>query len=494
MKIVKYCFLTAIVFFSSVFSTFAATGLNVKLTANQESFKQDNPVSINVTFTNNSKQPISFLKWQTPFDGIESSLFSVTLNEKEVIYTGIEVKRGTPTESDYITILPKESLTKEVNLGDYYDFSVTGNYSIKFSRFFFTGSEKEFVESKVLESDTVGLYVEGRNSVEREASTPDFVNGNSTFVGCSAARTTDTSVAREFALYYAIDSANYFASNLQTSRYTEWFGASNATRYANITTHYTNIRNALDTQQVNFDCSTCPSGPNASAFAYVFPNSPYTIFLCNAFWNAPLTGTDSKAGTLIHETSHFTVVAGTSDFAYGQASARSLAINNPGNASNNADNHEYFAEASTSTFDPCASEPSNCGVTYRAHVAGLGWLGYVVNGATAGTTGQGRQMEAVQLTLNNVGSGVGIEYRAHVSNIGWQGWVQNGATAGTTGQSRRMEAVEIRLTNAPATCHVYYQAHVSGIGWQNWVMDGATAGTTGQSRQMEALKAFVSCP
>jgi peptidyl-Lys metalloendopeptidase len=42
--------------------------------------------------------------------------------------------------------------------------------------------------------------------------------------------------------------------------------------------------------------------------------------------------------------SHFTVVAGTDDHVYGQSGAKSLAISNPTNALNNADNHEYFAE------------------------------------------------------------------------------------------------------------------------------------------------------
>ena len=57
-----------------------------------------------------------------------------------------------------------------------------------------------------------------------------------------------------------------------------------------------------------------------------------------------MTGTDSKAGTLIHELTHFTVVAGTSDYAYGQSAAASLAISSPAKAIKNADSHEYFAE------------------------------------------------------------------------------------------------------------------------------------------------------
>jgi peptidyl-Lys metalloendopeptidase len=42
--------------------------------------------------------------------------------------------------------------------------------------------------------------------------------------------------------------------------------------------------------------------------------------------------------------SHFTVVAGTSDYAYGQTAAKRLATSNPKKAINNADSHEYFAE------------------------------------------------------------------------------------------------------------------------------------------------------
>ena len=75
-----------------------------------------------------------------------------------------------------------------------------------------------------------------------------------------------------------------------------------------------------------------------------YPNQPYKIYVCNAFWSAPMTGTDSKAGTLIHEMSHFNVVAATDDWAYGQTAAKSLASSDPTKALDNADSHEYFAE------------------------------------------------------------------------------------------------------------------------------------------------------
>ena len=81
-----------------------------------------------------------------------------------------------------------------------------------------------------------------------------------------------------------------------------------------------------------------------SGNARIRPDCPYRVHLCNAFWNAPSLGIDSKAGTLVHETSHFTVVAGTQDYAYGTTAAKNLAISNPDRAVMNADNHEYFAE------------------------------------------------------------------------------------------------------------------------------------------------------
>jgi peptidyl-Lys metalloendopeptidase len=57
-----------------------------------------------------------------------------------------------------------------------------------------------------------------------------------------------------------------------------------------------------------------------------------------------VTGTDSRAGTLIHEMSHFDVVTDTDDWAYGQAACKRLAKRSPTRALDNADSHEYFAE------------------------------------------------------------------------------------------------------------------------------------------------------
>ena len=99
------------------------------------------------------------------------------------------------------------------------------------------------------------------------------------------------------------------------------------------------IADALDTKPITFN-----AGCNEDCYAFVYPTKPYEIFLCNQFWTAPDTGTDSKFGTLIHEMSHFYVVAGTDDHVYGQTACLSLAETDAVLAVDNADSHEYFAE------------------------------------------------------------------------------------------------------------------------------------------------------
>ncbi|WP_457324067.1 M35 family metallo-endopeptidase, partial [Roseateles sp. P5_E11] len=98
----------------------------------------------------------------------------------------------------------------------------------------------------------------------------------------------------------------------------------------------------FQTAALTLDCSCKDSG----TYAYVYPTQPYKIYVCGAFWSAPMTGTDSKGGTLVHEMMHFNVIAGTDDWAYGQSAAKSLAKSSPTKALDNSDNHEYFAENS----------------------------------------------------------------------------------------------------------------------------------------------------
>ena len=136
-----------------------------------------------------------------------------------------------------------------------------------------------------------------------------------------------------------------------------------------------------------------------------------------------------------------------------------------------------------------SSEPPS--VSYRAHVAGVGWQGAVSDGAVAGTTGQGRALEAVSGSVSWYGHGSSsLEVRAHVSNVGWQGWASG--AAGTTGRSLAVEALQFRLSGEAASSYdVWYRVHCADYGWLGWAKDGASAGTVGLSKAVQAVQVVL---
>ena len=142
-------------------------------------------------------------------------------------------------------------------------------------------------------------------------------------------------------------------------------------------------------------------------------------------------------------------------------------------------------------------------IYYRVHVPSKGWLGWAKNGETAGSVGISLRTEAFQIRLVTKGSefltgGKSsltkpiLNYSAHVQNIGWMNYVGEGTTAGTTGQSKRMEAIRINLSDFEGNNGILYRAHVSDIGWQNWVSSSQVSGTEGQDRAIEAVEIKLS--
>ena len=118
-------------------------------------------------------------------------------------------------------------------------------------------------------------------------------------------------------------------------------------------------------------------------------------------------------------------------------------------------------------------------IQYRVHAQDKGWFPWVSDGACAGTTGEARRLEAIQIKSE----AANLTYQVHVQNKGDMPPVGEGQTAGTTGQSLRMEAIKIDC-NKPIT----YRVHVQNKGWMPWVKNGQWAGTKGQGLRMEAIE------
>ncbi|MGN0391117.1 MAG: L,D-transpeptidase family protein [Wujia sp.] len=130
-------------------------------------------------------------------------------------------------------------------------------------------------------------------------------------------------------------------------------------------------------------------------------------------------------------------------------------------------------------------------VFYRVHMQTYGWSPWTRDGQTAGTTGQGKRLEAIQIKLVDKADeepGATISYSVHAQSYGWMNPVGNGQTAGTTGQGKRLEAIKVQLQTTGVTGGIEYSTHVQGYGWMKTVSDGTVSGTSGQAKRMEAIR------
>ena len=319
-------------------------GVTASVSAEKSALGKNDNVTVRLTLTNTSSQPQMMLKWHTAFGEIEESLFEVTRDGVKVPYLGAHYKRGAPKASDYYLLKPGAAHTVRVELSDMYDMSITGQYTVSYrarSLNLFGTSEKDMGE---LKSGVTTLWIDGAqprgtvSAMEKGSEPPSTMAGTLAFSKCTTTQQQTIVSAMGAATTMANGADAYMGGNLG-ARYTKWFGAADATRITKVKTNMAAIKDAFATKPVTVDC-----GCKKTYFAYVYPNQPYKIYVCKAFWTAPLTGTDSKGGTLVHEMSHFTAVAGTDDWVYGQSGAASLAISDPAKAADNADSHEYFSE------------------------------------------------------------------------------------------------------------------------------------------------------
>ncbi|WP_084673965.1 M35 family metallo-endopeptidase [Methylobacterium sp. WSM2598] len=132
--------------------------------------------------------------------------------------------------------------------------------------------------------------------------------------------------------------------------YVVWFGTYSPERYESVVQTVSKIQRALQGVKLTF---LCRGGDDCERDDYAYADEPSVIGICKNFWSkmTPTTGADSRAGTLIHEISHLTHVAGTDDATLcgrvqcsGQVDAKFLARNRPGLAVKTADNYQYFVE------------------------------------------------------------------------------------------------------------------------------------------------------
>lgn len=138
---------------------------------------------------------------------------------------------------------------------------------------------------------------------------------------------------------------------------------------------------------------------------------------------------------------------------------------------------------------------------YRVHVQILGWLPWAANGNAAGTLGYGYRIEAIEAQLvhhSQQGPSTGDSYvekaptilaNTHVARKGWLGEENASIQTGTTGEGLSIQALQLRLSNNAYGGGLSYQSHLAHRGWEsNWSQNGETSGTVGLSLSMQAIR------
>ena len=179
-----------------------------------------------------------------------------------------------------------------------YDFTSTGHskYTVGASNLFhFVATDNTVSSLRATSSPHTTTLKSGKLAVTRPSLAR--VVKRAQFTGCSSSQQAALNAAAPAAQSYAAESLEYLDDAVSSAdRYTTWFGAYTQSRFDTVRSHFANI-GSHDYTTFTYDCTCTDSG----AYAFVYAADFGTIHLCGAFWRAPATGTDSQAGTLIHE-------------------------------------------------------------------------------------------------------------------------------------------------------------------------------------------------
>lgn len=155
------------------------------------------------------------------------------------------------------------------------------------------------------------------------------------------------------------------ASISDSAEYRQYFGQPSAAGMTRLKEIYGAISSHLLIGTVSFKCGSDAPKCLPGRTAYVDPNVPYNIHLCDAFFTMPQHSDipvppavvddtwGGQEGTIIHEMSHFENVGSTDDRhngkpIYGRSKCESLAQTSAESTLNIADCVQYYAESVTS--------------------------------------------------------------------------------------------------------------------------------------------------
>jgi len=248
------------------------------------------------------------------------------------------VMRLAPGPDDWMQIGPGQSVSTVVNLSRVYDMSQPGTYTVQFSYPLQVREADGTTRFVNVESDPLLVASAGvqQGQFEGQGGPP------SSSEGCTDTQFDIIDVAEGTAADWAYASDYYMdhvANPASDTHYDTWFGLYDAGRWATVNSNFQAIDAALD-HDIEYICVSC----GRTTVAYVYPAIPWEIYICPTFFDTRLIDEAYQAGVVLHEVSHWDIVANTNDYAYGESNCMALADSNPDSAIQNADSYHMFAK------------------------------------------------------------------------------------------------------------------------------------------------------
>lgn len=140
-----------------------------------------------------------------------------------------------------------------------------------------------------------------------------------------------------------------------TPTYARWFGPYTPKQGETVRNTLKSVVAAIRTGEVSAVCVNVGEDIcDHDTYAFVSPAEAYVISYCPLFFEMPTmkqlspsrvrSGHGTRAGTVIHELTHFDVVAGTDDFCYSRDDCSLMTAEAQQDALMNADSYQYFVE------------------------------------------------------------------------------------------------------------------------------------------------------
>ncbi|ESK92137.1 deuterolysin m35 metalloprotease [Moniliophthora roreri MCA 2997] len=347
------------VILATLFATevaYGAPGLSLSVSAPASIDGVDN-FKVTATLTNTGGETLKLLNDpRGPLSQIPTDTFSILSSTgSSPSFNGVKAKYVPSNvikenrNGSFTVLEPGKSVSIEHDLSAAYNFTTAGEgaYTVEARNLFHfvdanTGKAVpvQAASSKFQVASLTGKLAVARPPVAASKIIRRGLRKRTGFVGCNDDQINQVFEAIPVTQGYVAESLQYLQANPgATERYTTWFGEFTKDRHSLVTSQYQRLTEN-DYPNYTFDCTCTDEG----VYAFVNIDDFGVVHLCGAFWRAPVSGTDSKGGTILHEASHFRLNAQTQDNAYSQSACQSLAQSDPDAAIANADSHEYFGE------------------------------------------------------------------------------------------------------------------------------------------------------